>query len=78
MSTYFCSQVLVYFWGKILITFLTRILARFLTGFLARFWTRFLARVWGRENPINTVYNTTGTEKYSVQYYSDGKIYYIV
>ena len=27
---------------------------------------------------INTVYGTTGKEKYSVQYYSDGKIYYTV
>ena len=61
-----------------LIRFLTRFLVRFLTSFLARFWTRFWARGWGRENPINTVYSTTGTQKYSVQYYSDGKIYYTV
>ena len=42
-----------------------------LTRFLARLLTRFLARFLAR----NTVYSTTGAEKYSVQYYSDGKIY---
>ena len=57
---------------------MTRFLARFLARFFARFWTRFLARVWGREKLINAMYSTTGTENYSVQYYSHGKIYYIV
>ena len=33
-------------------------------------------QVFGREKAINKVYRTTGTETYSVQYYSDGKIYY--
>ena len=57
-------------------------MARFLTRFLARFLTRVLARVLtrfgGREQTINTVYSATGTEKYSIQYYSGGKIYYTV
>ena len=30
----------------------------------------------GEEKTINTVYSTAGTQKYSVQYYLDGKIYY--
>ena len=37
-------------------------LARFLTIFLARLLTRVLARCFGVEN---TVYSSTGTEKYS-------------
>ena len=41
--------------------------------------TRFLARFFGEgKKTINTVYSTTRTEKYSVRYYSDGKIYYTV
>ena len=68
--------------GDFLTRLLTIFLARFLTRFLARFLTRFLARVLtrfqGREETIDTVYSTTWTEKYSVQYYSDGKIYYTV
>ena len=59
---------------RFLARFLTRFLARFLTRFLPRVLTRFLARVL----TINTVYSTTGTEKYSVQCYSDGKVYYTV
>ena len=38
------------------------VLARFLTRFLVRFLARFLTRVFGSEN---TVYRSTGTEKYS-------------
>ena len=64
--------------GKILNRFLTRFLARFLTRFLARFLTRVFTRFLARFLTINTVYSTTGAEKYSVQYYSDGKIYYTV
>ena len=52
--------------------FVDQIFGQVFDQILARFLTRFLARVL----TINTVYSTTGTEKYSVQYYSDGKIYY--
>ena len=44
------------FWPRFLDLFLTRLLSGVLTKFLA---------------PKNTVCSTTGTEKYSVQYYPD-------
>ena len=50
--------------------FLTSFLTKFLTRFLTRFLTMFLTRVLGSEN---TVYSSTGTEKYSVQLYWDRK-----
>ena len=49
-----------------------------LTGILLYFLKKKLTRFLARFLTINTVYSTTGAQKYSVQYYSDGKIYYAV
>ena len=52
---------------------------RFLARFLIRFLARCLTRVFGQgDGPLmgteNTVYSSTGTDKYSVQHFCDGEI----
>ena len=74
LGRYILKRILADFWPGFWPGFLTRFLARFLARFLTMFLTRFLARFLARVLTRNTVYSSTGTEKYSVQFFQDIKI----
>ena len=71
----FCSRLIFFFnFGQIL----DQIFGQVFDQIFGQVFDQGFDQDLGREKNINTMYSTTGTEKYSVQYYSDGKTYYAV
>ncbi len=73
--TYLCSPLLFHFFG---VGKFDQIFDQIFGQVFTRFLARVLTKFFGMEKTINTVYSTPGTEKYSVQYVSDGETFYIV